>query len=262
MKNSLIHIENLSLMLSDKTILDSLSLDVFSNDYISIIGPNGAGKSSLLKCLIRIYPIDSGKIFIKNETIEKLSQKKLAKLISYVPQSDGRYLPFTVSEFVWMGRYPFLSPFSSLRQSDRVAVEHALDITGTAHLADRQLNTLSGGERQTVFLAAALAQGAEVLLLDEPTTFLDPKHEAQIYRILHKINQQHGKTILTVTHDINQAALHSGRIIVLKNGAIQYDGDAQAVMSNAILRIAFDKKFQFTQHPLTGGRIIVPEVIN
>ncbi len=259
MKNLVIEINNLSLSISNKTILDSVSLQIYEGDYLSIIGPNGAGKTSLLKCLMRIYSGSDRAIKFMGMPIEKFSQKNLAKLISYVPQSDGRIFPFTVEEFVMMGRYPHLSPFTSFSAEDKKSVQAALELTRTKQFSERQLNTLSGGERQIVFIAAALAQGADILLLDEPTTFLDPKHEQEIYKILRKINKELGKTIVSVTHDINSAVLQSAKVIILKNGEINFAGKANEIMSNKILEKAYEKSFTFANHPITGQTIIAPE---
>jgi len=256
----MIQIKNLPLKIDEKPILNSISFDIFTSDYISIIGPNGAGKTSLLKCLMKIYPFPPGSIFLNSKPLETYSQKELAKYISYVPQSDGRFFPFSVEEFVMMGRYPHLSPFTSYTRTDRQAVFDALELTHASHLAHRQINTLSGGERQTVFIAAALAQGAEILLLDEPTTFLDPRHEDEICRILQHINRKIGKTIITVTHNINHAALYSDRVVILKHGEILYNGKAHEIMTNKILEKAYNKSFLFTRHPVSQDTIIVPEV--
>jgi len=259
MDNPIIEINNLSFTISKKTILESVSLQIYDGDYLSIIGPNGAGKTSLLKCLMRIYSGSDGAIKFMGKPVENFSQKNLSKLISYVPQSDGRIFPFTVEEFVMMGRYPYLSPFTSFSADDKKAVQKSLELTKTKQFCNRQLNTLSGGERQIVFIAAALAQGANILLLDEPTTFLDPKHEQEIYKILGKINKELGKTIISVTHDINSAALQSEKVFILKNGKINFAGKAWEIMSNNILEKAYEKSFTFAKHPITGQTIIAPE---
>jgi iron complex transport system ATP-binding protein len=259
MKIPVIQIKNLSLMISNKKILHDVSFDIFEKDYLSIIGPNGAGKTSLLKCLMRIYSVTEGDVFFRNIPIKNISQRNLAKQISYVPQSDGRTFPFSVEEFVMMGRYPHLSPFTSFNADDKKAVHEALDLTNTIQMANRSLTTLSGGERQTVFIAAALAQGSDILLLDEPTTFLDPKHEQAVYQILRRINKELGITIISVTHDINSAVLQGERIVILKNGTVQFEGEATKIMNKKILTTAYDKDFAFLIHPMTGQTIIAPE---
>ncbi len=258
MDNPIIHINDLSLTLADKRILTSVSFEIFKKDYVMIIGPNGAGKTSLLKCLMRIYPSPNNSIFIKDKPIEKISQRNLAKIISYVPQNPGSSIPFTVEEFMLMGRYPYLSPFTSFTIEDKKALQQALDLTKVTHLRHRELNTLSGGERQAVFIAAALVQEAELLLLDEPTTFLDPKHEQDVYQILSNINQELGKTIFAVTHDINNAVLNGKKIMILKDGQVNFLGKPAEVMQEHILNRVYETHFIFTAHPQTGQPIIVP----
>lgn len=256
----IIDVKNLSFTINDKPILNSVSIQIHSGDYLSIIGPNGAGKSTLLKCLMRINTSWTGDIIINGQSVSRLTQRELAKKISYVPQTDGRSFHLTVQEFVLLGRYPYLSPFTSISAADWEAVHGALELTRSTPLAQRFMDTLSGGERQTVLIAAALAQGAPILLLDEPTTFLDPRHEADIFRLLKKINQEHHRTIIAVTHNINQAALQGQRVMILKAGQILFDGKSSEIMNNQILQQAYQKSFLFTHHPETNQLITVPEV--
>jgi iron complex transport system ATP-binding protein len=260
MENTIIEIVGFSFSISNRSILKDISFSVKEGEYISIVGPNGAGKTTLLKCLDRIYKGGSGDIRIAGKPLDKYSQKELAQKLSYVPQADGRILPFTVYEFVMMGRYPHLSPFSLPGKRDEEAVHDALEITGIAEFSERLLPTLSGGERQKVFIAAALAQGAKVLLLDEPTTFLDPKHQADVHRLLERANREHGFTVLSVTHDINNAILTSRRILALKDGAVVFCGLTDKFMNNEILNKIYEKSFLFVKHPQTGKTLTVPEV--
>ncbi len=260
MENTIIEIVEFSFSINSRAILKDISLSIKEGEYISIVGPNGAGKTTLLKCLDRIHKGGNGDIRIAGKPLDKYSQKELAQKLSYVPQADGRISPFTVYEFVMMGRYPHLSPFSSPGKRDEDAVHDALDITGISEFSERLLPTLSGGERQKVFIAAALAQGAKVLLLDEPTTFLDPKHQADVHRLLERANRERGFTVLSVTHDINNAILTSRRILALKDGAVVFCGPADKFMNNEILYKIYEKSFLFVKHPQTGKAITVPEV--
>jgi len=257
-----IEIEGFSYSIGAKTILDMVGLTVPGGSYTSIIGPNGAGKSTLLKCLMRIYHGGEGRIEIDGTAIESYSQRKLAQLLSYVPQSDGRSLPFTVEEYIMLGRYPYLSPFTTVSAEDNAAVHDALKETGTYDLAKRHLGTLSGGERQTVSIAAALAQGSPIMLLDEPTTFLDPRHATDIRKLLRRLNRDRSITIVSVTHDINHAALESTGIAILKNGSIIHCGTPDDTMNAETLSNAFDTPFRLTKHPDTGSIIIIPEADN
>jgi iron complex transport system ATP-binding protein len=259
MNQPVIEVKDLYFSIDGTTILENVSLDVHDGEYLSIIGPNGAGKTTLLRCLMRIYHAPAGTVRVIGMPAERIGQRDLAKRISYVPQSEGRHSPFTVEEFVMLGRYPYWSPFTSIRAGDRRAVREALELTRIASLAERRIDTLSGGERQTAFIAAAIAQGAAILLLDEPTTFLDPKHEMDIRVILRRLNRELGKTIVSVTHDINAAALESSRIAVLKDGRVIFTGRPADVMDNAVLSRAYGRDFLFVQHPSAGIRVVVPE---
>jgi len=249
----------LGLTIGGKSILNDVTFAVNKGDYLVIIGPNGAGKTTLLKCLMRIINGWRGSISVSGISLKKYTQKELAKLISYVPQANGRALYFTASEFVAMGRYPHMSPFSSISKDDRRIIDEALDLTGILSLAGQRLASLSGGERQCVFIAAAIAQGAEVLLLDEPTTFLDPSHQSQILSLLEHLNNTLGLTIVAVTHDINCAALWSDRVLALKEGEIVFSGTNDDLMCNKVLETIYERQFAFSSHPQNGSRFIIPE---
>jgi len=255
---TVIDINDFSFSIGRKQILRNVSLSVEAGETLSIIGPNGAGKSTLLRCIVRILTGGTGSIRIHGKPLESYSQRELAKLVSYVPQADGRVLPFTVHEFALMGRYPHLSPFSSIREADERAVADALALTGMQEFRDRHLGTLSGGERQKAFIAAALCQGAGIILLDEPTTFLDPKHQDDVHRTLGRINRESGVTIVSVTHDVNTAAICSRRVMALKAGAVAYCGPSEAMMNNDILQEIYGKQFIFATHPVTGRPVVVP----
>lgn len=247
-----IQVRDLCFGISQKKILRGLNFSVGEGEYISIIGPNGSGKTTLLRCMDKIYKVINGDIHICNTHIDKLKQKELAKLIGYVPQGTGENYPFTVYEYVMMGRYPYMTPFSPPKKEDEDAVHDALLLTGTDGFSERYLSTLSGGERQKVSIAAALAQGSKILLLDEPTTFLDPKHQEDIQRLLIKINRESGMTILAATHDINSAIAASDRIIALKDGTITFMGSPQELIEGDLLKGIYEKEFFLLNHPKTG----------
>ncbi len=256
----IIEVEGFSLSIDGREVLNDISFTVREGEYLSIVGPNGAGKTSLLKSLTRIYTGGYGDIRIAGKALNRYTQRELARLLCYVPQADGRMLPFTVREFVTMGRYPYLSPFSTLTRKDEMAVFDAIAMTGMLEFADRDISTLSGGERQKVFIAAALAQGGKVILLDEPATFLDPKHEAEVKKLLRYINCKRGITIVSVTHDINSAVLMGRCILALKGGKVAFYGGTDEFMNNKLLEEIYEKSFLFVRHPQTGKSIVVPEV--
>jgi len=253
-----LEIRRFSFRLRQREILRKVSLEVRRGEYLSIVGPNGAGKTTLLKCVDRIYRGGEGQIRVFGRPLETYSQKELARRISYVPQADGRVFPFTVEQFVLMGRYAHLSPFTSIRRHDRDLVRDILARTGTAEFARRRLDTLSGGERQKVYIAAALAQEADVLLLDEPTTFLDYRHQAEIRELLGDANRQRGVTIVAVTHDVNAAALESHRVVALRDGAVVFCGPPPELMRADALEQIYGTSLLLTGHPTAGLPVIVP----
>jgi iron complex transport system ATP-binding protein len=255
----ILEIENLSLTIGQNPILRDVNFSVPEGQYLSIVGPNGAGKSSLLKCLMGIRSDWSGAVRVKGQSSETLTQKQLAAQVCYVPQADGTQFPFTVRQFVLMGRYPHHTPFTFTGSEDGEVVQRSLSLTGTERFAERDIRTLSGGERQKVLIAAALAQGAQVLLLDEPTTFLDPLHAGDVQSLLQDLNRSSGVTILAVTHDINHAALYSDRVVALVEGQLAFDGPPERFMENEVLRSIYMRSFSFVSHPATGRPMVIPE---
>jgi iron complex transport system ATP-binding protein len=252
-----IDVRGFSFAIERKPILRDVSFSVTAGEYLSIVGPNGAGKTTLLKCLDRIYAGGTGQIAVFGRPLADYGQKQLARRLSYVPQAGGHVFPFTVEQFVLMGRYPYLSPFTSISRDDRRAVREALEVTGTAKFADRLVETLSGGERQKVYIAAALAQGSDVLLLDEPTTFLDYRHQVEIRDLLARVNAS-GTTIVAVTHDVNRAALDSHRIVAICRGSVVFCGTPQELMQPGVLRRIYGTELLLVDHPGTGLPVIVP----
>ncbi len=261
MSDSLMEIRDLGCVLGGNRILDSISFDISDGEYLSIIGPNGAGKTTLLKCLMRIVPSWSGTVVLDGRPLSGYRQKELAKRIGYVPQAGDVLFPFTVEEFVMMGRYPFLSPFTTIKSEDRAVVQAAMETTGTIELSARKFATLSGGEKQLVFIAAVIAQGSDLLLLDEPTTFLDPGNALEVQRILADINRRCNITVVAVTHDINSAIIYGDRIIVMKEGKIIHEGEAEDIAATGILEKTYEKEFSYVKHPFSGCTIVVPDIV-
>jgi iron complex transport system ATP-binding protein len=261
MNNVTIETVDLSFSVSGKRILDNLSFSVSAGRRLFIVGPNGAGKTTLLRCLCRIISDFDGVIKIKDNEIKNYSQKKLASVATYVPQSLPADIRFTVRQFILMARYPHLSPFSVISPGDEKFASDAMEMTQTAGFAERVMATLSGGERQQVSIAAALAQQAEIFLLDEPATYLDYKHQRDIHSLLMKINKTFGTTLVCVTHDLNSAVLNADSIIALRDGRIVFTGSPDEIMDEKILEEIYSKKFSFANHPVTGQKLIVPDKV-
>jgi iron complex transport system ATP-binding protein len=261
MNQTVIQTNDLSFEVAGKRILDNVCFCAAGGKRLFIVGPNGAGKTTLLRCLCRIIDDYRGAIKIKDKDLREYSQKKLAAVLTYVPQSLPADIQFTVHQFILMARYPHLSPFSVVRTEDEKIVADAMEMTQTTGFSDRVMATLSGGERQQVSIAAALAQQAEIFLLDEPATYLDYKHQRDIHSLLMKINKTFGTTIVCVTHDLNSAVLSADTIIALRDGKIVFEGGAAEIMNDKILEDIYSKKFSFASHPVTGQKLIVPDSV-
>ena len=254
----LISVQNLTYRVGSKTLLDDISFKVQSGEYLTIIGPNGAGKSTLLKCLDNIITSWSGSILLDGVPLQQIPQMQLARRIAFVQQSVSKLFTFTVRQLVEMGRYPHLKWLSSLTEQDQQIANEAMTAMGIAHLATRTIDTLSGGEMQKVHLATALVQQADLLFLDEPTTYLDYKYQSEIGRLLRSINQEQRKTVIEVTHDVNRALLDATHVLALSEGKIVFDGSPSYLMDTGHLRNIYGIDFQFADHPSLPLKIVVP----
>jgi iron complex transport system ATP-binding protein len=256
----LLSVRNLTVKRKTNFLLDAVSFNVAEGEYLAIIGPNGAGKSTLLKCLDNILTTWHGEIQFEGTSIRRISQRNLAQRIAYVQQSSPNIFAFTVRQLVEMGRYPHLKPLSPISETDQRVVNEAMQTMDIVPLADRYVETLSGGEMQKVHIATALAQQADILFLDEPTTYLDYKHQSEIGKWLRTFNQQQGKTIIEVTHDVNRAVLDATHVVALSSGRIVFDGNPQYLMNTEHLRNIYDIDFQLANHPTLPLKIVVPGV--
>lgn len=261
MPNAALLIDSLSFSIGGKPLLRDVSARIGQGETWSIIGPNGAGKSTLLKCLMRICNDWTGQVLLHGRNLAQFSQRELARQVAYVPQasSGNQSFSFTVREFVRMGRYAWSGPFGSEHPGDNEAIENAMRHTNTACFADRTINTLSGGERQKVFIAAALAQGSNVLLLDEPTAFLDYRHQGEVAAIVRGLNREYNSTILNVTHDVNAAMLTGGHVLALRDGRVVWEGTARDLACGHTLHRIYGATFRFLDDPITGLRLVAPQ---
>jgi len=255
---NVLEVRDFSISLGAQPVLDGVSFGVRRGEAVTIVGPNGAGKTTLLKCLAGILEGDRGEILLDGRPLAVFARKQLARRISYVPQADSQPVPFTVEQFVLMGRYPYLSPFSPVSREDHEVARRAMERTDTTRFARRRLDTLSGGERQKVYIAAALAQGGEILLLDEPTTFLDYHHQEDICGLLRRSARDAATTMVSVTHDVNRAALESDRIVALRNGRVVFVGTPEAIMRPDVLAEIYGCPFVLVDHPRARLPMIVP----
>ncbi|MDR3011750.1 MAG: ABC transporter ATP-binding protein [Chitinispirillales bacterium] len=258
---------------SDKIIIKDITFTVGAGETWAIIGRNGAGKSTLLKCLCGLLSINKkramkektpsseichrGDVLINNINIANLSPRQIAKQIAYVPQGVGRIPPpFTVREYLAMARFPYGGIWGSgLSPDDKKNIENALELTDTVHLAERMMNTLSGGELQSAFIAGAAAQGTPFLLLDEPTVHLDPYHQENIRKLIERMYTQRGVSVITVTHDVNFALSTHNNILALVDGETFFCGTKKEFCINAIGNLSKIFSVDFDVAECRGGKI-------
>lgn len=257
----MIEIRALDVRLQEKTLLSNISFSLNAGDYLVVVGPNGAGKSSLLKAMMGIIDINNGEILFHDLPLSAYPQRELARLISYVPQNSGRELPFAVEDFLKMSRYAHHSALSEWQPEDQAAVEDALRITNTAQFRQRQMATLSGGESQRVMIAAALAQQTPVMLLDEPTSYLDPHHQVEVHRVIARLNQQLGMTVIEVSHDINHAGQRGRQVLALAEGEAAWQGPGEIFLEPERLRRLYQQDFVFVTHPRSGRTIALADAL-
>ena len=258
MNECLLEIDNLSVKYEADTVLNQVCFQVATGEFVSIIGPNGAGKTTLIKCILRAIKGWKGAIRVAGKNIEEYRQSDLARIVSYVPQFISLEFPYTVYEFVMMARYPYRGPFANILKKDHEIIEHALTITDTSSFADRPFNSLSGGEFQRVNIAAAIAQQSKMVILDEPTSFLDPKHQMDVVHILKNLKKNYNTTILLVTHDINFAVSNAQKILALKKGVKKYFGDVDKFLIKETLSEIYDQQFDLLKHNNLNIPYIVP----
>lgn len=244
--------------LDGTTILPGLDFDLEPGKVTVIVGPNACGKSTLLRSLARLLPVQGGQIVLDGKDIRKQATRRVARRLGLLPQSPLAPAGLTVRDLAARGRTPHQVPFRPWTRDDAEAVERALAATGMTHLAERPLDTLSGGQRQRAWLSLALAQETELLLLDEPTTYLDLPHQIEILDLVRKLNRESGRTVAMVLHDINLAARVADRIVGMKAGRIVAEGNAEEVVTADRMRELFGLECVVVPDPLRGTPMVVP----
>ena len=239
--NAIIKAQNISVSINEKEIVHSISLDIPEGKVTAIIGPNGCGKSTTLKALSRILPY-KGSVTFKGQEMSTLSQRDFAKCLAILTQSPQAPSDLTVNDLVEMGRFPHRGFLGRAGKDDKEHVEWALEQTGVKDMRYRLLNTLSGGERQRAWIAMALAQRPEVLLLDEPTTYLDICHQLEIMQLITRLNQELGLTVVMVVHDLNHAIMYADHVVVVKAGKLVTSGAPREIITADLLADVFKVK--------------------
>jgi iron complex transport system ATP-binding protein len=258
MSSPRILVEDLSVRLGEAEVLHEVSLAVGVGEFLTVIGPNGAGKSTLLRCLDGILAPSHGRVLIDGRPVEDLDRRELARTVSFVPQPDAGPLDYTVRSFVEMGRYPHVGAWAALTEADVDAVTRSMELTGVADLADRSMSSLSGGERQRASIAAALAQGGSILLLDEPTSFLDYRHQVQILDLLDHLHHESGLTIVAVTHDLNSTVASSDSVLALKDGRVAATGRPAELLDAEALAAIYEADFRLIEGGHKGLPLVLP----
>ncbi|NMA43173.1 MAG: ABC transporter ATP-binding protein [Oligosphaeraceae bacterium] len=256
MDAAILSVQGLSLTLQGVQILHDISFQLERGACHTILGPNGAGKSSLLKCLNRIQRGYSGDIYIEGLNSRTLSQRQIAHHIAFVSQRHSSQVNYLVQEFLLLSRFARHGAWHRSDARDREALEFAVESTGIGAFLQRSLPSLSGGEQQKVYIAAALMQQSPILLLDEPGTFLDPRYQKEINALLLKLKKQQQLTLLQVTHDINAAAEVSDHLFLLKNGRLLQEGSPQQLINPETMQKLFDSQFSCLSKP-DGNKIII-----
>lgn len=239
----MIHIDRISFSYHKEPFIQDLSVTFPEGQITSIIGPNGSGKSTLLMLICRILQLSKGKITLDNQNIKEISHKDYAQKIAVVHQKNSIDQDLCVETIVGYGRLPYLGYFDQLSSKDYAIIDWAIEVTGLKELKKRNYSELSGGQQQRVWIALALAQKTPILLLDEPTTYLDIKYQLEILELIKKINQKYNITIIMVHHDINQAIHFSQHIIALKNGCKIFDGKSLDLLDQNLLKEIYDDDF-------------------
>lgn len=254
MKNG-IYTEKIQAAYGEKVIIEELSISIPMGQITTIIGPNGCGKSTFLKTLGRILGIKKGCIYLDGEDIHKLPTRELARKLAILPQTPQAPDGLTVEELVSYGRFPYQKGMGRLKKEDREIVSWAIHATGLGGFEDRATSDLSGGQRQRVWIAMALAQETEVILLDEPTTYLDMAYQLEILELLESLNKEHGCTILMVLHDLNLASKFADHMIAFKEGRMIKAGTPEEVMNRETLREVFEIEAAIVADPVSGRPI-------
>jgi len=256
--NHILDINNISLKFHDKLILQDVNFAVAKGEFFVIIGPNGAGKTSLLKIIAGFEKIGQGCVNIRGKNIREYSRRNLSKILAIVPQQIEVGFPFSVAETVIMGRTPHLGILGMESKADFLMAREAMQFTDVAHLADRKLHQLSGGELQRAVIARAICQQPEVILLDEPTTALDPAHQLKIMDLMEKFRREHGTTIIMVSHDLNLASMYGDRLLLLKEGRVVKTGSPGTVLNKILLEESYGCRMQVDQSPVGQVTRVTP----
>jgi ABC-type cobalamin/Fe3+-siderophores transport system ATPase subunit len=250
-------VEGLSLGYSGREVVNDVSFAIDAGEMVAIVGPNGSGKSTLLRGMSRLQRPLRGRVLLGENDIRAIGAREVARHLAILPQSPDAGADLTVTELVWRGRYPHQGLLQRATRADYEAVEWALEAAHVEEIAGRALNSLSGGERQRAWIALALAQQPKVLLLDEPTSFLDIAHQIEVMHLLRRLNHE-GMTVVAVVHDLPLIGRFADRVIALRDGSVAFDGPATEVLEPERLERVFGVPMMVLRDPDTGLPIPLP----
>ncbi|MFB7575896.1 ABC transporter ATP-binding protein [Streptomyces sp. NPDC056165] len=248
----------LTLAYEDRTVVEELDLDVADGRVTVIVGPNACGKSTLLRALGRLLKPRRGAVLLDGTELARLPTKRIAQAVGLLPQTPVPPEGITVGDLITRGRQPHQKWWQQWSETDEASVSQAMERTGTAELAERPVDELSGGQRQRVWIAMALAQDTDLLLLDEPTTYLDIAHQVEVLDLVRRLNRERGRTVVAVLHDLNQAARYADHLIAMRAGRIVAQGPPGDIVTAELVQEVFGLASVVVPDPVTGGPMVVP----
>ncbi|MER5179343.1 ABC transporter ATP-binding protein [Streptomyces sp. NPDC002896] len=248
----------LTLAYEDRIVVDGLDLEIPDGQVTVIVGPNACGKSTVLRALGRLLKPQRGAVLLDGTELSRIPSKKIAQAVGLLPQTPVPPEGITVADLVSRGRQPHQRWWRQWSGDDEKAVTEAMERTGTSSLADRLVDELSGGQRQRVWIAMALAQDTDLLLLDEPTTYLDIAHQVEVLNVVRQLNRERGRTVVAVLHDLNQAARYADHLVAMKAGRIVAQGSPGDVVTADLVQEVFGLESVVVSDPVTGGPLVVP----
>ena len=250
--------ERVRLAYGDKVVVDDLDLQLTDGSFTAIVGPNGCGKSTLLRALGRLLRPTGGTVLLDGRAITSTPTREVAKVLGLLPQTPLAPEGLTVADLVARGRHPHQSWLRQWSSDDEAVVTEALTWTDMADLADAPVDALSGGQRQRAWISMALAQGTDLLLLDEPTTYLDLAHQVDVLELIARLHTERGRTVVVVLHDLNLAARYAQRLVAMKDGVLVASGTPAEVLTEQLLADVFELEARVVPDPVTGTPMVVP----
>lgn len=250
--------EGVSIRYGQTPVVEALDLSIPPERFTALLGPNGCGKSTILRALARLQLLHTGRVLLDGRAIATMGSKDVARRIGLLPQGAGAPDGLRVRDLIRQGRYPHRALFGSWSTTDEAAVQEAMDLTGTRDLADRPLDALSGGQRQRAWIAMVLAQSSPILLLDEPTTYLDLAHQLDLLSLVRRLVDERGQTVVAILHDLNQAARFADRLILVQHGRVMAEGEVDEVLSPELIAQVFGVEVSMIRDPETGRPFCIP----